>query len=510
MGQSTSNIIDQEELVSPSDELVSVTNTQGVIQYVNDPFCQVSGFSREELVGQNHNIVRHPSMPKAAFADLWSKLKSEQAWRGAVKNRCKNGKYYWVDAFVTPLYEQGSLIGYQSVRTTLTPEYKNKAETLYQQLNAGKPQTSIFSQRKYADAAFITAGLALAAGTFYYPFLALLMIPLPYLTFKVELLSLRQYIGKERERYDSVSRAIFSGSGQKSVVDYMKKMQEGRLKTVIGRVIDSTNALQEGVSLLNQISKQTKQGVEQETNELQQLSKAIDAMVVTNAEVATNTSITSSKVAEVHQDCERATHSMTQTMEKVSYLANDVSESANTASNLAAEAEKIDGIMVEIQGIADQTNLLALNAAIEAARAGEHGRGFSVVADEVRALSSRTHAATKDIQSSVGEIQTTLTTWSNKLLEGKHAADECVSDTAATKDVVNQVYQVVSQISDLATQISVATEEQKGLSETVSNNIDNVNNIAKHNLELAEEVETEAAKIEKKTTTLAGLGKTFS
>ncbi|MEO9945703.1 MAG: methyl-accepting chemotaxis protein [Paraglaciecola sp.] len=510
MIQNSPNLINEEEFFSEHEELVSVTDTQGVIQYANEPFCKVAGFSRKELIGQNHNIVRHPDMPKAAFADMWGKLKSEQAWRGAVKNLCKNGKYYWVDAFVTPLYEQGKLTGFQSVRTQLKPEYRSRAQSLYQQLNAGKSQTSTFKKPRYSDMVFIIAALALACSAFYYPFLALLMIPLPYLAFRSELLSLRQYISQERDNYDSVSRVIFSGAGQKSIVDFMKKMQEGRLKTVIGRVIDSSNAVQEGVTLLKQISKQTKLGVEQEANELHQLSKSIDAMVVTNAEVATNTSLTSSKVDEVHLECERATSAMTQTMDKVAYLAKDVSDSANTASNLAAEAEKIDSIMVEIQGIADQTNLLALNAAIEAARAGEHGRGFSVVADEVRALSSRTHAATKNIQSSVGEIQSTLTTWSSKLLEGKHAADECVADTAATKDVINQVYHVVSEISDLATQISVAAEEQRGVSETISNNIDNVNNISENNLKQAEMVEEEAAKIEKKTDNLAGLGKAFS
>eukprot|EP00487_Bulimina_marginata_P007284 TRINITY_DN28099_c0_g1_i1.p1 TRINITY_DN28099_c0_g1~~TRINITY_DN28099_c0_g1_i1.p1 ORF type:complete len:156 (+),score=17.26 TRINITY_DN28099_c0_g1_i1:71-469(+) len=86
---------------------------------------------------------------------------------------------------------------------------------------------------------------------------------------------------------------------------------------------------------------------------------------------------------------------MKHTMEQVNALAHEVEQSASAASELSNEAEKIGSIMAEIQGIADQTNLLALDAAIEAARAGEHGRGFSVVADEVRALSSRTHGATK-------------------------------------------------------------------------------------------------------------------
>lgn len=145
MNNRNSQVVDQEVIFSNNEDLVSTTDKRGVITYANEAFCQVAGFSLEELVGQNHSVVRHPDMPKAAFKDLWDHLKNEQPWRGAVKNKCKDGRYYWVDAYVTPIYQDGTLTGYQSVRTQLKPEYKENANKIYTKLNNGGSLTSKFN-----------------------------------------------------------------------------------------------------------------------------------------------------------------------------------------------------------------------------------------------------------------------------------------------------------------------------------------------------------------------------
>ena len=510
MSRRDQNIINEEVRFNQEDELVSVTDTRGVITYANPRFCQIAGYTEDELVGHNHNIVRHPDMPKAAFADLWQKLKAQQAWRGAVKNRCKDGRYYWVDAFVTPVYEQGQLTGYQSVRTVLKPEYRARAETLYTKLNGDSPPANVLKvNSNIKDILHVVIGLGLAAACFYYPVLAFLLIALPYAVFNTELFSLRRFFFSRQADYDSVSRLIYSGNDIASIADYIKKMDEGRIKTILGRVIDGTKELSAGALLLVKASNEAKKGVEKEAHELHQVVTAIDEMVASISEVASNTVNTSKKVETVHQDCKIAADSMTKTMAKVSGLANDVSKSASAASELAAEAEKIGNIMQEIQGIADQTNLLALNAAIEAARAGEQGRGFSVVADEVRALSSRTHKATEQIQSSISEIQSTLLSWSKTMNKGKDAADDCVNETSQTRDLVFKVYDDVSMIADLAAQISTASEEQSMVSQEISRNITNINDASKINLEQANIVGQESINIEKRAKSLASLGLTF-
>jgi aerotaxis receptor len=502
--------INEEVTFGRDEELVSVTDTRGVITYANQNFCHIAGYTADELIGKNHNIVRHPDMPKAAFGDLWAKLKAQQAWRGAVKNRCKDGRYYWVDAFVTPVFENDKLTGYQSVRTVLADTYRSRAESLYKKINSGTFKGDGLRAKPWVnDALFILIGGAIVLGTFYHPLFALLLLALPYITFSTELLKVRSYFANQKSHYDSVSRHVFSESGMTGIADFSNKMHEGRIRTILGRVVDSTHVLNSGVSSLKKSSEIAKSGIEQETHELHQVATAMEEMSATISEVASNTVDTSQKVESVHKDCRAATDSMSLTMDRVSQLATDVAKSAVASGELAQEAERIGVVMQEIQGIADQTNLLALNAAIEAARAGEQGRGFSVVADEVRALSSRTHNATKQIQTSVSEIQSTLLSWSKTMLKGKEAADQCVEDTAKTRDIVFKVYDNVSSISELAAQISTASEEQSMVSQEISRNITNISDASKRNLEQAEIVELESNNIEKRAAALSSLGLTF-
>lgn len=118
--------------------LVSKTDLKGIVTYANDAFVELSGFTRDELIGKSHNLVRHPDMPPQAFEDLWRTVKAGMPWRGMVKNRAKDGDHYWVDAFVVPVRENDRTVGYMSVRTEPSREAVRQAETLYQRLNQTK------------------------------------------------------------------------------------------------------------------------------------------------------------------------------------------------------------------------------------------------------------------------------------------------------------------------------------------------------------------------------------
>mgnify|MGYP002040358612 FL=1 len=104
-------VTNREREFPAEQRLISATDSNGNLTYCNDEFTAVSGFSRSELIGSPHNIVRHPDMPEAVFAHMWSYLKSGKSWMGIVKNRCKSGDYYWVNAYVTPILENGVTVG---------------------------------------------------------------------------------------------------------------------------------------------------------------------------------------------------------------------------------------------------------------------------------------------------------------------------------------------------------------------------------------------------------------
>lgn len=162
-------ITDIEREYHAEERLISETDTRGIVTTANASFCQVAGFSRDEMVGKSHNIVRHPEVPPEAFADLWRTIKAGERWVGVIKNRCKNGDHYWVKAFVSPVVQDGQIIRYRSVRKKPTREEIKAAETLYRRIAAGEQgllDTLATTRRKIkvGDRLSIAGQLALVAG----------------------------------------------------------------------------------------------------------------------------------------------------------------------------------------------------------------------------------------------------------------------------------------------------------------------------------------------------------
>ncbi|GAB6046125.1 hypothetical protein JCM11957_17240 [Caminibacter profundus] len=124
-----------EEAGVANRPIISKTDLRGIITFVNKAFCKLAGFEKDELIGKPHNIIRHPDMPKSVFKNLWDTIEKNQSWRGIVKNLRKDGKYYWVEAFIEPIFDDnGKKIGYISARKPISEHDKEKYSKIYQEM----------------------------------------------------------------------------------------------------------------------------------------------------------------------------------------------------------------------------------------------------------------------------------------------------------------------------------------------------------------------------------------
>src|SRR5690606_37706385 len=233
--------------------LMSTTNLRGQIRYANEDFCKVSGYTSEELHGRPHNLIRHPDMPPAAFADLWKTIQGGQSWMGIVKNRCKNGDHYWVDAFVSPIQSGTQTVEYQSVRTKPEQQVVTRAEQIYQTLNRNQqpwqlkwPKLS-FKARLTLYAVLATLPLALYTLTQTPTPTALFLSLFSFILIGTAIwLGSRPLDAVAQEAREVVHnpliQLIYTGrTDELGQLQVALKMCRSQLRAVVGRVLDSSH-----------------------------------------------------------------------------------------------------------------------------------------------------------------------------------------------------------------------------------------------------------------------------
>ncbi|RCW63825.1 methyl-accepting chemotaxis protein [Pseudorhodoferax soli] len=471
--------VTQREYMFPDDAtLLSTTDTQSHITYANAAFLQASGFSRDELLGQPHNLVRHPDMPAQAFGDLWSTLKSGNSWTALVKNRRADGDHYWVRANVTPVVRSGQTVGYMSVRTRPAREEVAQAEALYARFRGGRAKGWTFHQGLVLRTGMLRwLSLPQTIPVRWQLRLALLFVLLvsvvgaellPRLGASTEavagavalacataVLWLEARIARPLQRVLRQAQCVASGSPGENV--QLERVDE------IGMVLRAVN--QAGLnlrSLVDDVGEQVagvehaSQGIARDNQDLSaRTEQAASSLQQTAASMEQMTATVKATASAAAQAVGLAGAASTAARQGGAVIGQVV----QTMDAITAASSKIRDIIGVIDGIAFQTNILALNAAVEAARAGEQGRGFAVVAAEVRALAQRSAQAAKEVGKLIHNSSEQVDSGNQQVRDAGAAMQDIVQQVGKVADLIQEIGASAREQSQGIDQVNVAVTE---------------------------------------------------
>jgi aerotaxis receptor len=501
-------VTNHEYALKGDDFLISRTNRRGRITYANPAFIEVSGFTRDELIGAPHNIVRHPDMPEQAFENLWSTLKDGGTWIGLVKNRRKDGGYYWVRAHVTPVVEDGEITGFVSVRLKADKDAIAAAEQAYTALREGrgghlylhrgevrrrgilaalrrwnpKSVSSRLSLLYLASVAPLLGAASIGllgydqASSLSTALLAMAAVGLPVLGL-LFWATARSVLGPVHEA-GMFTLQIAAGnltvkpprrlSGEMGLLMMGLKLMRRSLGSIVGDVNRGIEVVTPAARDIAQGNEDLSSRSEQQAASLQQTASSMEQITATVGQNAEN----ARQASQLSGEASRAVSESGEVMGQV----------VNTMGRITASSEKMAVIIGTIDSIAFQTNILALNASVEAARAGEHGRGFAVVAEEVRNLAGRSADAAKEIRD--------LIDGSGREIE--NGAELVRRAEAAIESVVTSV----TRVNDIMGDISAASQEQSTGINQINQAVAQMDGVTRQNAERVQASARAAASLE--------------
>ena len=489
-------VTDNEYDFPANELLMSTTDIKGMMTHCNEPFARVSGYSMDELMGQPHNLIRHPDMPPEAFKDMWATIGRGRSWTGIVKNRRKNGDYYWVHAHVTPIIENGKPRGYLSVRTKPTREQVAAAQALYarvkQERESGRSTLVLHAGgvrrlgwRNHWDK-LQRAGYTLRLAGMLLPLMLVSLLPgwmgwsdatalglQALLWLLLVALLLGRYhmrMSQPLRRIERLLASMASGELMHQEPGLPHKHPLGALMARLQRVQLNVRAVvgdaRAEIEAFGGISADIAQGsenlsarTESQASSLQQTAAAMEELASTVAQSAE----AAQKVLRASEHSAQLAHQGGQAVAQVGNIVQEIEQSSR----------QMGQIIATIDGIAFQTNILALNAAVEAARAGEQGRGFAVVAGEVRALSQRSAGAAKEIQTLIGSSNASIARGAQLM--------------QSAGQTIGQVVDAVADVNRLMGQMGVAAREQSQGIDQVNEAVTDLDRVTQQNAALAEE-----------------------
>ncbi|OGA59781.1 MAG: chemotaxis protein [Burkholderiales bacterium RIFCSPHIGHO2_01_FULL_64_960] len=486
----------QEYAFPKGQTLVSTTDLKGRILYCNPMFIEVSGYEKEELLGQPHNIVRHPDMPEEAYRDMWETIASGNPWSAPVKNRRKDGTFYWVMANVTPLMQGDQPTGYMSVRTEATRDQIQAADQLYRQMQAEKQAGTLVHVLREGQIVKNTLWGRMARAVQLGP-LGKIMLCTLLLVFAswgaallgghtmtvaagaawlgVVLLALGMAVYLHRATVAPLSQML-RWANRMAAGDLTQKIAASRSDTV-GQLQKALAQLNVNLLSIVRDARQESEHMQLSTREIaqgnQDLSERTEAQASNLEQTAASMEEITGTVKQTAESARQATVLATQATQVAERSSEAVDGVASTMKQIQTASGRISEITQLIDSIAFQTNILALNAAVEAARAGEQGRGFAVVASEVRSLSHRTLSAAKEIRQLIDDSAT-------KVGEGHAKTDAAQKTMTESLELVRRVNTLIGEIH------SASNEQLSGISQ-VNAAVAQLDTITQQNAALVEE-----------------------